>query len=100
MHLCMLTFWLVNQHLFTNQNVMNLTYHKVVIINTLQLKARSRFYKMLMKEELDVYLLWPFKEKMISLLVTRVNAYDLTINTFFSPCLYFFYMFHAVNYLH
>ena len=79
---------------------MNPTYYKVVIINMLQLEAYLGFYKMLIKEEFDVYLLWPFKEKIISLLVTHVNVCNLTVNTFFSPCLYIFYMFHAVNYPH
>ena len=55
MQMYMLTFWLVNQQLLTNKNVMNLTYHNVVIINTLQLEACLRYYKMIMKEEFDVY---------------------------------------------
>ena len=50
------TFWLVNPHCLTNQNVNNPTYRNVAIINTLQLEAHFRMYRMLMKGEFNVYI--------------------------------------------
>ena len=40
-------------------------YHKVVSINTSRLEAHFRFYRLFMKGKFDVYLLWPFQEKLI-----------------------------------
>ena len=40
-------------------------YWKAVSINMSRLEARFRFYRLIMKAKFDVYLVWPFKEKLI-----------------------------------
>ena len=62
-------------------------YLKFARINTFRWKARFRCYRLLVKGKFDVYLLWPFKEKMISYLVTHINARNPSV-------------FHALNYFH
>ena len=41
-------------------------YYKVVSNNTFILEAHAGFFRLFMKGKFDVYLLWPFGEKLIS----------------------------------
>ena len=41
------------------------TYHNVVSTNMPWLEAHFRFYRLIVKNKFDVYLLWPFEKKLI-----------------------------------
>ena len=43
------------------------TYRKVASSNTSRLEAHAGFFRLLMKEIFDAYILWPFDKKLIAL---------------------------------
>ena len=63
---------------FTNIDIFK-EYCKVTSINTSYFGASIRFCRLLIEEKFNVYLLWYFKEILISWLVTHVNARNFTI---------------------
>ena len=58
-------------------------YRKVTSSNTSRLEAPAGFFRLLMKEILDPYVLWPFDKKLISSLVTRVRTRNYNLDGLF-----------------
>ena len=54
-------------------------YCRVASSNTSRLEPHPGFYRLLMKEIFDAYVLWPFGQKNIYEFVTRINTHDSTV---------------------